>query len=121
MTHGLALRAGRNSTHTLYAVHHGSRESIEVFEVDARARTPTLTWIGCAIVPDPIGLNSVVPLPEGGFIATDFVARGDPAAFNRMLGGEIAGGLWEWHTSTGWKMVPGSEAAGAIQLANERR
>ena len=44
VTHGLALRAGRNSTHTLYAVHHGSRESIEVFEVDARARTPTLTW-----------------------------------------------------------------------------
>ena len=113
VTHGLALRAGRNSTHTLYAVHHGSRESIEVFEVDARARTPTLTWIGCAIVPDPIGLNSVVPLPEGGFIATDFVARGDPAAFNRMLGGEIAGGLWEWHTSTGWKIVPDSEAGGA--------
>jgi hypothetical protein len=34
--HGLALRAGKNSTHTLYAVHHGSRESVEVFEVDAQ-------------------------------------------------------------------------------------
>ena len=32
-THGLALRAGKNSIHTLYAVHHGSRESIEVFEL----------------------------------------------------------------------------------------
>ncbi len=47
-THGLALRAGRNSLHTLYAVHHGGRESIEVFELDARAKPPTLTWIGCA-------------------------------------------------------------------------
>src|SRR5690349_9374150 len=33
-THGLAIRAGRNSVHTLYAVHHGPRESVEVFEVD---------------------------------------------------------------------------------------
>src|SRR5205085_7756853 len=73
-THGLALRPGRNSVHTLYAVHHGGRESIEVFELDARAKPPVLTWVGCAVVPDPIGLNSVVPLPDGGFIGTDFLA-----------------------------------------------
>jgi hypothetical protein len=29
--HGLSLRQGRNSLHTLYVVHHGTRESIEVF------------------------------------------------------------------------------------------
>jgi sugar lactone lactonase YvrE len=116
-THGLALRAGRNSTHTLYAVHHGGRESIEVFEVDARGKTPALTWIGCAVAADPIGLNSVVALPEGGFIATDFLARGiDAAGRGRMLAGENNGALWEWHTATGWKMVPGSEAAGANGL-----
>src|SRR6202045_4764430 len=28
--HGLYLRAGRSSVHTLYVVHHGNRESIEV-------------------------------------------------------------------------------------------
>jgi hypothetical protein len=116
-THGLALRAGRNSTHTLYAVHHGARESIEVFEVDARGRIPALTWVGCAVAPDPIGLNSVVALPEGGFIATDFLARGvDAAGRGRMLAGENNGALWEWHTATGWKMLPGSEAAGANGL-----
>jgi hypothetical protein len=116
-THGLALRAGRNSVHTLYAVHHGARESIEVFEVDARGKTPALTWVGCAVVPDPIGLNSVVALPEGGFIATDFLARGiDAPARGRMLAGESNGALWEWHTATGWKMIPGSEAAGANGL-----
>jgi sugar lactone lactonase YvrE len=116
-THGLALRAGRNSTHTLYAVHHGGRESIEVFEVDAREKVPVLTWVGCAVAADPIGLNSVVALPEGGFIATDFLARGiDAAGRGRMLAGENNGALWEWHTATGWKMVPGSEAAGANGL-----
>ena len=116
-THGLALRAGRNSVHTLYAVHHGARESIEVFEVDARGKMPALTWVGCAVVADPIGLNSVVALPEGGFIATDFLARGiDAVARGRMLAGESNGALWEWHTATGWKMIPGSEAAGANGL-----
>jgi hypothetical protein len=117
VTHGLALRTGKGSTHTLYAVHHGARESIEVFEVDVRGKTPSLTWVGCAVVPDPIGLNSVVALPDGGFIATDFLARGiDAVGRGRMLAGENNGSLWEWHSATGWKIIPGSEAAGANGL-----
>ncbi len=113
-THGLYLRAGKGSVHTLYAVHHGNRESIEVFELDTRAKTPALTWIGCAVAPEPIGLNSVVGLPDGGFVATNFLPRGgDPNARTKMMAGENNGELWEWHTRTGWKKVPGSEAAGA--------
>src|ERR1700758_3713243 len=30
--HGINLRAGRDGVHTVYLVHHGFRESIEVFE-----------------------------------------------------------------------------------------
>ena len=74
---------------------------------------PTLTWIGCAVAPDPIGLNSVVGLSDGGFITTNFLPRGgDAAARERMMAGEINGEVWEWHPNTGWKKVPGSEAAG---------
>jgi sugar lactone lactonase YvrE len=114
-THGLALRAGRNSTHTLYAVHHGKRESIEVFQVDARGKAPTITWIGCAVAPDPIGLNSVVPLPGDGFVATNYLERGANASASRtkMMAGENNGELWEWHTEKSWAKVPESEAAGA--------
>jgi sugar lactone lactonase YvrE len=116
-THGLALRAGRNSSHTLYAVHHGNRESVEVFEVDARAKTPTLTWIGCSVAPEPIGLNEVVPLPDGGFAATNFLAHSGPGADRtKMMAGEKNGEIWEWHTGKGWKIIPGSEAAGANGL-----
>ena len=111
--HGLYLRSGSNAVHTVYVVHHGDRESIEVFELDARLKTPVLTWIGCVVAPDPIGLNSVVGLVDGGFITTNFLPRGgDAAARTRMMAGEINGQVWEWHTSTGWKIVPGSEAAG---------
>jgi len=111
--HGLYLRARKNSVHTLLVVHHGNRESIEVFELDARARPPALTWIGCAVAPDPIGLNSVVALPDGGFATTNFSPRGtDAAARAKMMAGENNGEVWEWHTNSGWKIVPGSEAAG---------
>jgi hypothetical protein len=111
--HGLYLRPGANAVHTLYVVHHGDRESIEVFEFDARPKVPVLTWIGCAVAPDPVGLNSVVGLADGGFITTNFFPRGaDAAARTRMMAGEINGQVWEWHPKTGWKIVPGSEAAG---------
>ena len=82
-----------------------------------RSKPPTLTWIGCAVAPDPIGLNSVVGLPDGGFLTTNFSPRGtDAAGRARMMAGEINGELWEWHTGTGWKIVPGSESAGANGL-----
>jgi len=111
--HGLYLRAGSGGAHKLFVVHHGTRESIEVFDLDARSRPPALTWIGCAVAPDPIGLNSVVGLPDGGFVTTNFTPRGvDPAVRAKMMAGENLGEVWEWHTATGWKIVPGSEAAG---------
>jgi len=123
-THGLYLLAGNNSVHRLFVVLHGGRESVEVFEVDARAQTPVVTWIGCAVAPDPIGLNSVRGLADGGFVATNFLPRGtDPARMKVMMSGEKNGELWEWHTATGWQKVPGSEAAGAngLEISNDGR
>ena len=116
-THGLSLLPGRNNVHRLFVVGHGGREAIEVFELDARPATPTLTWIGCAVAMDPIGLNSVRGLADGGFIASNFLARGGtPEAMQRMRDGERNGELWEWHTASGWEKVPGSAAAGANGL-----
>ena len=69
--------------------------------------------IGCAVAPDPIGLNSVVGLPDGGFVTTNFTPRGvDPAIRAKMMAGENLGEVWEWHKATGWTIVPGSESAG---------
>jgi hypothetical protein len=117
-THGLFLKEGRNRVHTLYVVAHGARESVEVFQVDATKDTPTFTWVGCAVAPGSIGLNSVHALEGGGFVATDFLARGiDAAGRGRMMAGEANGDLWEWHTGTGWRAVPGTRASGANGLA----
>ncbi len=118
-SHGLYIEPGEGATYTLFVVGHGARESIEVFEIDTAGTMPTFTWIGCAIAPDPIGLNSVRGLPGGGFITTNFNALNEPMM--AMMSGEINGELWEWHTATGWEKVPGSEASGAngVELSED--
>ena len=121
-THGVYVAPGNGPVHKLFVVGHGARESIEVFEVDTRPATPAVTWQGCVVAPEPIGLNSVRGLPDGGFITTNFLPRGGtPEATQRMLGGERNGELWEWHTASGWQKVPGSEAAGAngVELSDD--
>ena len=122
-THGLSLRDARNGVHTLYVVGHGAREAIEVFTLDTRSPTPTMTWIGCAVAPDPIGLNSVRWLDDGGFIATNFNPRGPGAGFGGLQKGDQSGELWEWHTASGWQKVPGSESSGAngIEISPDGR
>jgi hypothetical protein len=121
-THGLYVSAGRGPVQQLMSVVHGPRESIDVFQVDTRAATPSLTWVGCVIAPGSVGLNSVRGLADGGFITTNWLPRGGaPDAMQKMMAGEKNGELWEWHTASGWQEVPGSEAAGAngIELSDD--
>ena len=121
-THGLYLYPGGGPVERLLVVGHGERESIEVFNVDIRGPTPAFIWIGCAIAPEPIGLNSVRGLSDGGFITTNFLARGaSPDARQKMSAGETNGELWEWHPGGKWQKIPGSQAAGAngVELSHD--
>ena len=105
--HGLYLRPGPRAVHTLYVVHHGTRESIEVFELDAGTTPPALTWVGCAPALSTLNFNSVVALPEGGFAATS----------------GRTGDVWEYQTATGWRRVPGSEgtAPNGLEISKDGR
>lgn len=114
-THGLYVDPdAAGPVYELLVVGHGAREAIEAFEIDTRGNEPVATWIGCAIAPDPIGLNSVRALPGGGFITTNFLPRGE--GFEALMAGATNGELWEWHAGSGWQEVPGSEASGANGL-----
>lgn len=96
--HGIYLTPGEGRVHTLHVVHHGFRESVEVFELDAGVSPPSLTWVGCAVAPEGATFNAVAALPDGGFVATA-----------TRLEGDVTSGVLEWQTETGWEMVPGSE------------
>lgn len=121
-SHGLALQKRPGGGFTLYAIHHGSRETVEVFALDVAGTVPRLTWTGCVVAPMPIGLNSVAPLPGGGFIVSNFRQRGPGETEARALiaAGKNNGELWEWHPGREMVKVPGSEASGANGIVLSR-
>ena len=101
--HGLSLQTGTAGVHTLYVVHHGERESVEVFKLDARGASPRLTWVGCVVYPAGVFGNGVAALPGGAFAATSFMDPRDPKAFAKMEAGEPMGGVLIWRLKTGWR------------------
>ena len=56
-THGVYVEPGNGPVYKLFVVGHGARESIEVFRVDTAPAMPAVTWLGCVVAPDPIGLE----------------------------------------------------------------
>ena len=77
LLHGLALRpAGGAQTapgarYTIYATNHGGRESVEVFELAFRPSSqPSLTWVGCVLLPPKLAANSVAAFSDGTLVAT---------------------------------------------------
>ncbi|WNG46978.1 hypothetical protein F0U60_24745 [Archangium minus] len=99
--HGIALRASAKGEHTLYAVNHGGRESIEVFDVRVSAEGPELTWTGCIVMPAEHEANSVAPLPDGGLVVTI-----------PHLPSSSQGAVLRWGPTSGWSEVPGTRFLG---------
>lgn len=119
-SHGIDLRPKGRGTSTVYVVNHDHRESVEVFELNAAGQTPTVTWIGCAVLPKGASGNGVVGLPDGGFITTNFKDPGDANAFRKMGANEVTGNVLEWRPGSGWAPLPDSATSGANGIALSR-
>jgi len=110
-THGLNLRVGANGRPTLYAVAHGARESIEVFDVDAGGPKPKVTWKGCVPMPEGLAANSVASLPDGGLVATVLLMPGK--TFADSIARKPTGAVYEWAPGKhGFELIKGSELPG---------
>jgi hypothetical protein len=110
-THGLNLRAGTNGHSTLYAVAHGARESIEVFDVDASGSRPALTWKGCVPMPDGLAANSVASFADGGLVATVLIMPGK--TFADSVARRPTGAVYEWTPGKhAFEQLRGSELPG---------
>jgi hypothetical protein len=115
--HGLSLRAEGDGDYTVFAVNHGGRESIEVFDMKVIDNKPALTWKGCVILPDNLAANSVTYLPDERLAATANPQRTEVLEGElgeRAIEGSLIGGVFEWGKTLGWNLVPGSE----IVIAN---
>jgi len=105
-THGLNIRATGNDHAVLYAVAHGGRESIEVYDVDASGAVPSLTWRGCVAMPEGLAANSVASFADGTIVATVLIMPGK--TFMDSVMKKPTGAVYRW--------TPGDK--GFSQIAN---
>ena len=117
--HGLAIHASGAGLQRLLVVNHG-REAIEFFDIATGADKPQLTWIGCVKMPSDVYLNSVAPLPDGGFVATQFYTP-SKGGMNAILTGALTGGVLAWHPGKAVKAIPGTDLCGANGIETSHR
>ncbi|WOJ96204.1 SMP-30/gluconolactonase/LRE family protein [Congregibacter brevis] len=101
LTHGLDIISHGNGHSTLYAVGHGGREAIEVFDVYIAGpdSKPALTWIGCVLTPDGLEANSVAALRDGSLLATVPLEEGQN--FAAAMQGTVTGAAYHWSAKEG--------------------
>ncbi len=107
--HGLDLTRGNSPHRTLYAVNHGGREGVEVFDVDLSKEQPAFTWVGCVVAPPKFWPDAVASLPDGNIVVTSLWDPTDPHRVDKLSKGEPVGELGEWSPQKGWSQVPGTE------------
>jgi DNA-binding beta-propeller fold protein YncE len=106
--HGLDLTRTGGTHRVLYAVNHGGRESVEVFNVDLSRARPKLTWTGCVVAPKGFWPDAVASMPGGGMVVTSLWDPTDPDRVNKLSAGQPVGGLDSWYPGKGWAPVPGT-------------
>jgi hypothetical protein len=122
ITHGLNIRAAENGHSTLYAVAHGDRETIEVFDVDASGAKPVLTWKGCVLMPEGLAANSVASFSDGSLVATVLILPG--RTFTDAMEGKLTGAVYKWAPgNTDFELVRGAElsANNGIEVSADDR
>lgn len=115
-TQGLSLRALPGGRYRLYAVNHGGRESIEIFDVAIADSLPEARWRGCVLMPAGDAANAVSSYPGGTILATVLNRPGTSKA--DFVEGKPTGGVYEWRPGTvGFRLLPGTELPGNNGLA----
>jgi len=112
ITHGLDIRRRPGGAAELFAVNHGGRQSIEVFDIGLRREGPTLKWKGCVILSAAMSddANAVAALPDG-LVVTSFGTPG-PKGLAAVLAGRPGGFVERWTPHQGWARVAGSGFGG---------
>jgi len=112
VTHGLDIRRRPGGTAELFAVNHGGRESIEIFDIRMGADGPQLKWKGCVLQAAAMSYNAnaVAALPDG-LVVTSFGTSG-PGSLAALLAGKPGGFVEKWTPQGGWTRIAGSGFGG---------
>lgn len=117
--HGIDIALNSKGVPELYVVNHGSRESIEVFEILLDGRRPALRWIGGVQLPGSTIGNDVAVLADGGFVVstTGDIEGKNSVSMEQAYAGEDTGGVLEWSPGRGWSLLPGTQMCVANGVA----
>lgn len=110
--HGIDLHTIGNGRHALYAINHGGRESVEMFEVGETASGPALAWRGCVMAPEDAFFNDLVVLDDGGFWVSHMYPRHANVLWTLLrvqFTGHQPGRAYAWSESSGFKPIEGSQ------------
>ncbi|MFM7395837.1 MAG: SMP-30/gluconolactonase/LRE family protein [Gammaproteobacteria bacterium] len=112
--HGINARRLDDGRQMLYVVNHGTRESIEIFEILDDGLEVTLEPRGCVLAPPDATTNDVVALSDGGFRVSDSFRRSENTVVSGLrmrYGSHRPGFAWEWRPGKGYTRLAGSDTA----------
>lgn len=116
--HGMAFGEAADGKIKLFAINHGAREAVEVFNVTLSGEDrPHIEWVGCVPGPEGAYMNSVSRAPDGGIAVSKYYDLSRPDWWDNMQAGAVEGAVYEWFPGKGWSMLPGSEMSGANGIA----
>jgi hypothetical protein len=124
--HGIDIEQLADGRHALYAVNHGGRESVEMFEVHDGERV-SLTWRGCVRPPDEDGyFNDLVVLRDGSFWVSQMFPRHANVmwtALRMQFTGYAPGFAYHWLPDEGFRRIPGTETqfANGVEKSDDER
>ncbi len=121
-SHGIDTFVRPDGVVELFAVNHGGRESVEVFEVLLAGPRPRLRWIGGARMPGTTIGNDCAALPGGGFVVST-TGSIDGSEMPNASGGARGetGGVLEWSPGQGWGELPGTQifVANGVEVSED--
>ena len=115
-SHGIALKQIGKNKYEIYAVNHGGRESVEIFDLTLKGNEPEIIWKGSVPTPDGMTGNSVAPLSDG-FLVTIPMTKNNLGTFFDFLAGKPTGTVYKWTTQAGFREIPGAKLAGNNGIA----
>jgi hypothetical protein len=114
--HGIALRDAGGGRQELMVINHGGREAVEFFAVTLPGGKPAVQWLGCVHMPADTSVNSLAPMPDGGFVTSLFNVP-SKGGIDAVFARQVTGGLLRWSPGGKVTALPGTEVSGANGVA----
>lgn len=111
--HGInCLQTGINR-YRLFVINHGSKETIEVFDVDLRSGNLQITWSKSLGLPTTVWANGIVISPDETVFVTSMYDPADKKFIDEFEEGKPTGQVWKWTANHGWQTLNDKLLSGA--------